>query len=1064
MRRLSILIATAPLAASLAFAPAARAQTLPRVGTIDNATLAHHAAAPALDPGAIAPCRVVALDDASTALDPVTDNDAAHYARGSVLVMLVFVDHAGGTWTVDERNEQAAKVRDSEAFYRQYLPAAGFLTFDHENSASYYYYQPELDYDLNDYADFENWMVTDAAEAIGFTNDDGDGSVIDEMTFWLQGQLGGWNNVIAIFIPADYSFETAEAGWTTSWCKVSPDMSWGTMAHEWGHVFGACDEGGGPAGCNGLSCNDVCMSYYLVDQVPNGNCTSCPGDVPCIMQGYVNVPPCAYTYRNWAWVDADGSGLLDNTIGWDVDAQNTYTIWEMFHNGWLINTNTDWGFVANQRWHSWSAVGVRSRGSSDYAMSVYGDNNRSHHLASDFFSNGIHFVVGDFNHNNLGENHIRLYNLGGAGQYVLSYEAGDQVLYPDGVDRSQSWASTNVVKAFDVPLFAGETIAVQMDIDTPGLDMGMALFRSNGGTYYAPRTSAVWEADDWPAGISEAYTYDVPADDVYGLVVWSNNELAGNFSIKIGPSVQQLAEATPFTSSLDLRLFSFQPNAFSWAVAAARPGASSNLRLSLFDDAAFTDILGTSGAYPNVEFIAADYNPGHTTNDYLRVVRQSGVTAYRTEWEQGDDILGGFYDGDWQANHVAKVWDAHLIGGQAYRVQMYESFLSLLDTGIYLMSSADGDRYVQRSGAAAGSNGLSNLGEWFTYTPTQTDWYGIVAIANDDNAGTYTVGVGPYTVLPQQVPRVFPDEVVWADVGVGSGSWSAVAVRPEVGSTSLIALWDCEDRFLDCFVTSDYSGDHVRTIAIDGHHAVAQTYYARAERTSGLGSQALSFDTASATDIVFDPQHLVQRQAGFVADEVVQAWDLRVVAAPATLRISVAPQDAGVDLGLSVFDSQSGAYFQASTAAIASADGAGPGGSEHVVFDVATNDVYGLVITNRNGAAGDYTIYVEADEGTSTPEATPVSLALLPSSPNPFNPRTTVRYTLPAAATVDLAIYDLQGRRLRQLLAGGIQASGTHAVVFDGTDDAGATLGAGVYLCRLAADGKVFNQKLTLVK
>ena len=310
-----------------------------------------------------------------------------------------------------------------------------------------------------------------------------------------------------------YTFATAQAGWTLSWCKVSHNMSWGTMAHEWGHVFDACDEGGGPAGGNNLDCSDGCMSYYLVDHVPSGNCTSCPGDVPCIMQGYVNVPPCSYR--------------------------------EMYHNGWFINTNTDWGFVANQ-----------------------------YHLVSDFFSNGVHLVVGDFNHNNLGENHVQLTNLGGSGQYVLSYEAGNQVLYPDGVDRAQTWSSTNVVKAFDVPLFGGETITFQMDVDAPGLDLGMALFRSNGGTYYAPSTSAEWEEDGWPAGISEAYTYDVPAEDVYGLVVWSNNELAGNFSIQIGPSIQARAEATPFTSSLDLRSFSFQPNAQSWAVAAARPGAS----------------------------------------------------------------------------------------------------------------------------------------------------------------------------------------------------------------------------------------------------------------------------------------------------------------------------------------------------------------------------------------------------------------------------------------------------------------------------------------------------------
>jgi hypothetical protein len=1055
-------IAGVVLGIGLAGLHPASAQPLPELGTFtaaDTAQLRNAAGAETT----VAPCRLTPADGASR-LEVYSDNDTAHYARGSVLVVLVFVNHGGGTWTPSGRTEQAAKAALAKQYYLQYKPAAAFLTFDNENQPGYYAYTATLPYDIATYGDFENWMVEDAAESLGFADTDGDDTVIDEMTIFLQGAWGGWDNVITVFIPADYAFETAEAGWLESWCKVSHDMSWGTMAHEWGHVFGACDEGGGPAGCNNIGCAETCMSYYLVDQVPNANCSSCPGDVPCIMQGYVNVGPCAYTIRNWGWADANDDGLLDPTIAWDPDAEATYTTYELFHNGWFIHTNTTWGWVANQKWDCWSAIGVRSRGASNYAISVFGDNNRNHHLASDYISSGVRFVVGDFNHNNLGEDHIRLTNLGGAGQYVLSYEAGGQSLYPDGVDRAQTWSSTAVVKTFDVPLFAGETISFQLDIDTPGLDLGMALFRSNGGTYYAPRTSAVWQEDDWPAGISEAYTYDVPADDVYGLVVWSNNEVAGNFHIQIGPTLQALAEATPFTSNLDLRLFSYAPYTNYWAVSAARPGPSTNLRLRLFGDANFTNLLATSGAYPGVEFVAADYNLGYS-NDYLRVDRQSGVSAYRTEWEQGEDLLGGFVSETWSANHVAKVWDAHLLAGQTYRVQVYENVFSLLDTGVFLMSSAGGNRYVQRSGAATGSNGLSSYGEWFTYTPAQEGWYGVVVIANDDNSGTYSAGVGPYLVLPEESPVAFPDEVIWADVATQNGSWAVLGVRPAATAQSRVDLWNCQDRFFDCHLDNDASDGDVAYLVIDGNHDPAQTYYARVDRISGLGTQSVSFDVAHENDIAFDDLGEIETRDGqFGAGEVVQIWDLNVAVAPVTARITVVPQSTRLDVGLAVFDSHSGQYIQDASGAVAAANANGPGQGEEIELPADHGDVYGLVVTNVNGVGGSYRIFVNDAQTVSTPAAAPLPLALLPGLPNPFNPRTTLRFTLPAAAPVDLAIYDQRGRRVRRLLAGEQREAGAHAVVFDGRDDAGMALGAGVYLSRLEVRGEVQNQKLTLVK
>jgi hypothetical protein len=89
---------------------------------------------------------------------------------------------------------------------------------------------------------------------------------------------------------------------------------------------------------------------------------------------------------------------------------------------------------------------------------------------------------------------------------------------------------------------------------------------------------------------------------------------------------------------------------------------------------------------------------------------------------------------------------------------------------------------------------------------------------------------------------------------------------------------------------------------------------------------------------------------------------------------------------------------------------------------------------------------------------TPQAFALAPAFPNPFNPTTTLSYTLAETSTVRLAVYDVAGRQVA-VLSDGLQTSGTHQVNFDA-----AGLPAGLYLARLEANGRSETQKLLLVK
>ncbi len=134
----------------------------------------------------------------------------------------------------------------------------------------------------------------------------------------------------------------------------------------------------------------------------------------------------------------------------------------------------------------------------------------------------------------------------------------------------------------------------------------------------------------------------------------------------------------------------------------------------------------------------------------------------------------------------------------------------------------------------------------------------------------------------------------------------------------------------------------------------------------------------------------------------------------------------------------------------------------------ATVTANGLVATDIPVASdhaprvADFSIRLEA---TPVPGrgATFAGARLHQNAPNPFNPRTTIRFDLAAAGGVRLAVYDVAGR-LVKVLAEGERAAGSYEAVWDGTDATGRSAPSGSYLARLVAGGKVEGVRLSLVR
>jgi len=126
-----------------------------------------------------------------------------------------------------------------------------------------------------------------------------------------------------------------------------------------------------------------------------------------------------------------------------------------------------------------------------------------------------------------------------------------------------------------------------------------------------------------------------------------------------------------------------------------------------------------------------------------------------------------------------------------------------------------------------------------------------------------------------------------------------------------------------------------------------------------------------------------------------------------------------------------------------------------------------IIVGNQGGAQGDLQALGEplANDETSVRETVlPEVFALHQNAPNPFNPRTNIRFDVPpGSGAVSLRIYDVRGRLVRTLV-NGTQAAGRKTVAWDGLNDAGTPVGTGIYFYSLSGPGFEQTRKMVLLR
>ena len=131
------------------------------------------------------------------------------------------------------------------------------------------------------------------------------------------------------------------------------------------------------------------------------------------------------------------------------------------------------------------------------------------------------------------------------------------------------------------------------------------------------------------------------------------------------------------------------------------------------------------------------------------------------------------------------------------------------------------------------------------------------------------------------------------------------------------------------------------------------------------------------------------------------------------------------------------------------------------ILSSSNGDVFELI------GSGQFSIstldYAELSLMKTDAQIEPVEFGLKGSFPNPFNPTTTIDYSVETEGMTSLVVYDMMGREIKSLVSG-YMTPNHYSVVWNGKDNGDKPVPSGIYLYRLTSSGVTDMQKVMLLK
>ena len=243
------------------------------------------------------------------------------------------------------------------------------------------------------------------------------------------------------------------------------------------------------------------------------------------------------------------------------------------------------------------------------------------------------------------------------------------------------------------------------------------------------------------------------------------------------------------------------------------------------------------------------------------------------------------------------------------------------------------------------------------------------------------------------------------------------------------------------------------------------TYYPAAVLFDG-GDAGFTIDAANSDGKIASTFPAIWPDETLPASRLIDVFECQLVAGTDYV-MNLANNSGGADLNVRAHAPLESAIGIGTAEFVWAAGGAGA--NENGAFTPSEDGWYVFVVYKPDyddvaaNASYDFSVDLTGSVAVGD-DLLPAAFALLPNTPNPFNPMTTIRYEVPGAgATVRLEGFDLTGRRIRTLV-NETRPAGRHEVTWNGRDDTGAQLASGTYFYRLQAGSFTRTEKMTLVK
>ncbi len=128
--------------------------------------------------------------------------------------------------------------------------------------------------------------------------------------------------------------------------------------------------------------------------------------------------------------------------------------------------------------------------------------------------------------------------------------------------------------------------------------------------------------------------------------------------------------------------------------------------------------------------------------------------------------------------------------------------------------------------------------------------------------------------------------------------------------------------------------------------------------------------------------------------------------------------------------------------------------------DIANEDYWNIETTINDGYPYLSTLTVSSENETIV-ELTNLS-ELIGNYPNPFNPTTTIEFSVESDSNIELIIYNIKGQKIKTATQKQYE-KGIHSIIWDGDDKFGKSVSSGIYLYELNVNGKTEAVKKCLL-